>query len=200
MNGHFAVPTAPWFLHILARRFFVALPGDAVQEFLSGWGGQMLPHVYRRLVLARNNPRKVWDALSWWGPAQDIEDGFLQEVVMSGKGKGAIAVKAWANVSLDNEAKAAIVDSPIDAEKMLMEFAKLVCCGYRLSITFDDYSNAIQVSLVCVNDTSPNFQLGLSSRHPDIDTALRSLLYKHFVLTAEKWDDFTTPTAKDQWS
>jgi hypothetical protein len=114
--------------------------------------------------------------------------------------KQSVAVRAWVNVTLSDTDKDAILSMDFDVESIMLAIASMVYSGYRFSVTFDEYSSALQVSLVCGNQDDPNYGLGMSSRHPDFDVALRSLWYKHQVMTRGSWADYAAPPQANSWS
>lgn len=123
-----------------------------------------------------------------------------REVHLSKSKFSSIAVQAWANIHIDDEHKEEIAAWEISPLEVLNVFSALVFDGYRLSVTYDEYSEALQVSLVCANPEDGNYECGLSARHPDIDVALRTLLYKHRLTADSGWRAFTSRPKGPNWS
>lgn len=114
--------------------------------------------------------------------------------------KDQIAITKWVNYRLSEDDKALLSAEPLSMEQVIQEFATRVYAGYRLSVAHDEYSRSMQASLVCVDRDSPDAGIGISSRHPDLDWALRSLLYKLMVIGDGKWSEFTDAPQADSWS
>jgi len=114
--------------------------------------------------------------------------------------KGRTASLRWVNLRLTDEDKDAILDNPPNAEAVLNKFASMAYQGYRLSVSYDDYSKALQASLVCASGDSENVGFGISSRHPDLDMALISLLYKITLIGDTPWSEYASPPTRSDWS
>lgn len=111
-----------------------------------------------------------------------------------------IASVRWVNYRLTEDDKEKLQAEVLEMSAVIDDFADLVFHGYRLSVSYDDYSKAMQASLVCGAADNPDNGLGLSARHPDLDSALRSLLYKANLLGYGKWHEFASPSPVDSWS
>lgn len=111
-----------------------------------------------------------------------------------------VQISKWVNYRLNEDDKANLAAEPLTMEQVIQEFATRVFAGYRLSVAYDEYSSAMQASLVCVDKDSPDAGIGISSRHPDLDWALRSLLYKLQVVGDGKWGEFVDLPRGDSWS
>lgn len=114
--------------------------------------------------------------------------------------KDQVQITRWVNYRLSDDDKELLRREPLTMDQVMQEFATRVYGGYRLSVAYDDYSSAMQVSLVCVDKDSPDGGIGVSARHPDLDWALRSLLYKLMVVGDGKWSEFTDGPRGDSWS
>lgn len=107
---------------------------------------------------------------------------------------------SWVNVRLsddDKEALAALAEN-IDMMTLADWVASLAYQGYSFSLSWDEWSEAQQVSLVCKAPDDPNYGLGLSARHPDFDVALMTLRYKHEAICRAKWSE-NSPTPSNSW-
>lgn len=122
-----------------------------------------------------------------------------ERMKIMGSEKRSVAVRAWANYTLTEDDKTAISEMGVSAETLLQDFGALVFSGYRLSLTYDDFSDSLQASLVCGNDKDRNYGLGLSARNPDPLVALTTLMYKHQVLLADGWEPYTKRRVQDSW-
>lgn len=116
------------------------------------------------------------------------------------KNKERVQIVGWVNYRLTDEDKERLQEEPLSIELVVNEYMAYAYRGYRLSVSFDDYSKAMQASLVCVNPDEADCGYGISSRHPDLDTALRSLLYKTYVIGDGNWSTYSSPPAPDNWS
>lgn len=103
----------------------------------------------------------------------------------------------WVNVRLSEEDKGEIAHKAenINPEQLLDWIASMAYQGYSFSVSWDDWSDAQQVSLVCKATEDKNFGLGLSARHPEFDLAVLTLLYKHDDILRGDWSDAPTPQA-----
>jgi hypothetical protein len=129
-----------------------------------------------------------------------VQISVQESVHVTGKASRGMAVRSWVNLSLDDKDKKAIIDAEIDPETMFQDLGALVFRGYRFSLTFDDYSSSLQASLVCAQPDDPNYEHGVSTRHPDPLIALKSLFYKLHKMGDEPWENWCTTKTPDQWS
>lgn len=124
----------------------------------------------------------------------------IQEEWLAMPKKDMVQITKWVNYRLSEDDKKLLADEPLTMEQVIQEFGTRVYSGYRLSVSYDEYSAAMQASLVCVDKDSPDAGIGVSSRHPDLDWALRSLLYKLMVVGDGKWSQWTAEPRGDSWS
>lgn len=61
--------------------------------------------------------------------------------------------------------------------------------GYRVAFNYDMTRDAVVASLTCRNEGSPNHNGVLNAFAGDWFTALRVVLYKHYVVLSEQWSD-----------
>jgi hypothetical protein len=124
----------------------------------------------------------------------------IQEKCHMASGKNrSVAVRGWANISLNDEDKDAILSAEISVETLLQDVGALVFRGYRFSMTFDNYSSSCQATLVCCDPEDGNYEHGLSARHPDPIVALKTLLYKHGLTRDTGWREFVRERQVDNW-
>jgi hypothetical protein len=129
-----------------------------------------------------------------------VQEGVQEKIYVASSKSRSIAVRGWVNISLDEDDKKRITEADLAVATMLEDVGSLVFKGYRFSMTYDDYSSSIQASLVCANSEDPNFEYGLSARHPDPVVALKTLLYKWSASTLKPWPEWSTPRKVDNWS
>lgn len=146
---------------------------------------------------ARTN---LGDSLRLWAHAERHMDKYLRERFQVAKDDKKVQIIGWVNYRLTDEDKERLNAEPLSIELVINEFMTFAYRGYRLSVSYDDYSKAMQASLVCVNPEVPDCGYGISSRHPDLDTALRSLLYKTDVVGEGNWSTFAAAPTLDSWS
>jgi hypothetical protein len=125
---------------------------------------------------------------------------FQETIHVTRQSKGSIAVNQWCNIALNEEDKEAIATWEITIAEVLDVFSAMIFDGYRLSVTWDDYSKALQASLVCANEEDGNYACGMSARHPDMDTVLKTLLYKHHLTKDTGWRDTSLRATGPSWS
>jgi len=109
-------------------------------------------------------------------------------------------VRGWVSSYLDDDDKTAIEAGAAMLDSVLLAITDLCTSGYRLSVSWDDYSSAIQAVLICTNEDDPNYALGMSARHPRADMCLATLVYKHEVLTEGRWEDHLSGGPTGTWS
>jgi hypothetical protein len=129
-----------------------------------------------------------------------LQKNIQQEIHVSAKVDKNMKIKAWVNVYLDDEDKEQIGAQEIAVPTMLQEFGNLVFKGYRFSMTYDDYSDAIQVALVCCNPEEENYGYAMSARHPDPEMALRTLAYKWAICAEQPWSERVEKAPAPNWS
>lgn len=159
-----------------------------------------LPAVRAFYTPHRHQTTNVQECVRLFWHAERFVDRFLEEEFGVNTKKERIAVRGWVNYRLTDEDKARIELEPLDMTVVIAEYMALVYGGYRLSVTYDEYSKAMQASLVCAKPDSPDAGLGMSSRHPDLDWALRSLLYKVQVVGVNTWDKWLDGPTPESWS
>jgi hypothetical protein len=124
----------------------------------------------------------------------------VEKHIMSEKSKGRFAVRGWVNAHLTAEDKRRLAEDTLEHSELLRELARWVGDGYRLSVSWDDWSNAVQSTFVCANETDDNFAYGLSARHPDLDLSLQTLLYKATELVVVSWPEAAASPQRETWS
>jgi ornithine carbamoyltransferase len=67
------------------------------------------------------------------------------------------------------------------------EMGKLIEEGYKLTLTWDDYSNSPACWLFAKNERDPNFGAILSGRGRTIENAVFEVIYKHYVVFQRVW-------------
>lgn len=127
-----------------------------------------------------------------------VKDWF-EGMAKNGTKKDTIAISRWVNLRLTDEDKTTLLSDIPLLEDVVNSFGALVFAGYRLSVSWDSYSQAIQASLVCVDPESVNAGIGVSARHPDIDMAIITLWYKVQMMGDQPWSDFVSPTPASNW-
>lgn len=122
-----------------------------------------------------------------------------ERMAKNGTKKSSIAISRWVSFNLDDDDKRAIQQDTPTLSDVVASFGSLCFSGYRLSISWDSYSSAVQASLVCTNEESPNAGIGVSARHPDIDMALITLMYKVQAMGDQPWETWCTPAPLNNW-
>lgn len=124
---------------------------------------------------------------------------FLRRQDVSKKDNGRTASLVWVNLRLSEDDKVIIQEERPEVEYVLSQFAAMVYEGYRLSVAWDDYSKAVQASLICGVSEHQNAGHAVSSRHPDLDMCLTSLLYKVQKMGDEPWSSWVTAKPVASW-
>jgi hypothetical protein len=161
----------------------------------------MLRQAYRTFYDPYNTPKRArYRSECLFADLEAFAWGEVERMKMADSKKRAFAVKGWVNVSLSEADKRLLTEETLNHAAMLDECARWVLDGYRLSITWDDYSAAIQATFVCAAEDDPNFGYGLSARHPDLDMSLNSLLYKASGLEGTTWAEQASQPKRPSWS
>jgi hypothetical protein len=148
---------------------------------------------------AKRNWKQLATHLRLAGDCLNRRLGTMARNVKSGKD---FQFEGWVNVRLEEEHKAEIAHlaQNTNPDGLIDWLAAMAFDGYSFSASWDDYSDALQVSLVCKDADDPNYGLGLSSRHPDFDMAVLSLQYKHEQILDGNWTEAPPTPRGSAWS
>lgn len=70
----------------------------------------------------------------------------------------------------------------------LTDLEPLLNNGYKLSFAWDNYHQGVSASMYCVDAKMEWAGFTLTAWAADVETALKLLFYKHFVICSENWD------------
>jgi len=70
----------------------------------------------------------------------------------------------------------------------LTDFEPLCNNGYKISFQWDDYNQGVSASLYCTAAKMEWAGYTLSAWAGDLETAIKLLFYKHFVMANETWE------------
>jgi hypothetical protein len=132
--------------------------------------------------------------------AQRWADGVIQ---MSKRGEvkqERVAPLTWVNISVNDAAKQEILRLAEDLLGLLFTLAGLVGERFKVSVSYDEYSAAVQVALICADPDSPRAHYALSARHPDLVVSLATVVWKYFSIIDLDWAELVRPTPADSWS
>lgn len=90
-------------------------------------------------------------------------------------------------VSVNDEGK--IADFLPSADAVYDAMVEVMTSGYRVGFNYDMSRDAVICSLTCRDDKSPNNGGVLNAFAGDWFTALRVVLYKHYVILNEVWNE-----------
>lgn len=158
----------------------------------------------RRSMLRPAGGRRATDDYVWaiMSSADDLLDKRLGSIAVNRKTGKDFKFDQWVNVRLTDEDKAEIeniINLGVNHEILLSWLSGLAYAGYSVSFAWDDWSDAQQVSLVCKDYDDPNYGLGMSARHPDLDIAIVTLQYKHENICSRKWADVAPSPGGNGW-
>lgn len=85
----------------------------------------------------------------------------------------------FVNYDLTKEDKDALKKLATDIREILPAITSLAKEGYKISVSWDDYSDCVAVFLIGQSETCVNHGFILTARAASIDKALTALLYKH---------------------
>lgn len=88
----------------------------------------------------------------------------------------------WCNVSLSDSAKEVIKAQEFDAARFFDWLGTLVGDGYKVTVSYDHKSDCFMVIVVGRDSSRSDYNVGVSSRHPDLEIALLTTQYKFEVL------------------
>lgn len=100
----------------------------------------------------------------------------------------------WVNRQLTEEEKHVHDSAPIKPEKTFKDLLALALAGYNISVKWDAYSNCFQATLIPYATACANYGYGLSSRAAEPMRAISLLLYKHYEVLQEDWQQAYKPT------
>lgn len=112
---------------------------------------------------------------------------------------GKFEFKGFVNIRLSEEHKQAIGALGGNLAQSMQELCGLIYTGYKVAIAYDRFSGAIQVTLTCQDVASTNYGYAISSRHPDIATAIASVLFKHFDIADGVWSSVADTPTGSMW-
>jgi len=99
----------------------------------------------------------------------------------------AFKIEAWVNARLSDEDKEQIANSQVEWPEIFAWMGERIYAGYRFSFSYDEYSKACQLSIICRAEGDRNFGLAMSTRHPEVEMAFVSLYYKDVALLENNW-------------
>jgi len=74
-------------------------------------------------------------------------------------------------------------------EQVILSLSALVKEGYKVSISWDTYSDCLQTFLIGQAESLPNHGYILTARANDLSKCLASLVYKHMNVFDGVWHD-----------
>ena len=114
------------------------------------------------------------------------------------RNKGGFGDWEFVDVKVTKADKASFKDwSTKTAADSVDLLSTLVNSGYKLSVSWSDYSDCYTASLSCTEEGLANYHLVMTSRSDELWEAVMLALYKHYVMC----HDETWPTDKpdDTW-
>lgn len=115
----------------------------------------------------------------------------------TGKGGGGSVWFVNVAVSVSDAAK---IDEYFPAiEAVYDAMVEVMTDGYRVAFNYDMTRDAVVASLTCRNDGLPNHNGVLNAFAGDWFTALKVVLYKHYVVLNEQWSDRSGMAARPEF-
>lgn len=93
----------------------------------------------------------------------------------------------FVDVKLTQEQKVKFVSWVCTPEEVVRFLQDLCDDGYRVGCSWSGETQAYTVSLTCRNEESPNNGLCMTSFAKELTTAIELAVYKHTVVTEERW-------------
>ena len=111
--------------------------------------------------------------------------------------------RGWVNINLTDSDKAGIKHLAEKPEEQLVRFwdwaASLIYQGWKISVSWDSYSDAYQPAVFCWDKNSDSCGYAVSARHPDLTIALLSLYWKVTEIADHNLADYTEMPSVDSW-
>lgn len=127
------------------------------------------------------------------GLTHSVGVAFLEMAIMARGAKKTAAVVAaggmprFVDVKLTAEDKMGFVGWKCTPQEIVTFLQDLCDDGYRVGCSWSSESQSYTVSLTCRNEGSPNAGLCMTSFARDLHTAVALAVYKHTVVTEERW-------------
>lgn len=100
--------------------------------------------------------------------------------------------KGYANVLIPEADGNKVAAHIKDAQAVYEEINTLAKDGYSVKVYYNDDDGNFRASLTCMNPEDSNFGYVLASYAQDWFTAVAVLTFKHFDVTKENWQEYTT--------
>lgn len=99
--------------------------------------------------------------------------------------------KGYLYVNLDSEQEAAFEAWETERIFTINDVAILVDNGYKFSLTWDTFHSGFSASLYSASPKLAWTGYTLTAWAGDVETAMRLLFYKHYIIAEEDWERFT---------
>lgn len=96
--------------------------------------------------------------------------------------------KGWHKINLTPEDELAFEVWREKTSVLFTDFEPLCNNGYKISFQWDDYNQGISASLYCTEAKMEWAGYSLSAWAADLETAIKLLFYKHFIMAEERWE------------
>lgn len=141
-----------------------------------------------------------WQTSRWFFELLDNMEGIA---MARGKGRQAAPISrskagsVWfVNVAVAVADEGKIADFLPTADAVYDGMMELMMAGYRIGFNYDMQRDAVIASLTCRDDKSANHNGVLNAFAGDWFTALRVVMYKHYVILNEDWTAAETGAAR----
>ena len=116
----------------------------------------------------------------------------------SGKNKKQQKVewKGYLSVNLDGDDEAAFDVWEVKRTFSIVDVAVLVDNGYKFSLNWDSFHSGFTASLYSASGKLAWTGWTLTAWAGDVETAMRLLFFKHYVMCEEDWERFTGKVEK----
>ena len=92
---------------------------------------------------------------------------------------------------LDKETKERVKKWDVKYESTMDGLDRMLNDGYKVSIVRDAQHDCMSIFATCTDKNNPNSGFCLTARAPGFLDALKVLVFKHFDVLQEQWDDGT---------
>ena len=96
--------------------------------------------------------------------------------------------KGYHKVNLDKADEALFVAWMRENDVRFEDIGILCNNGYKVSFGWDDYHEGVSASLYCTSAKMEWAGYTLTAWAGDVETAVKLLFFKHFILCQEKWE------------
>lgn len=172
--------------------FFVEWYQRTLIPFEQRWYNDLLQEfnlLTRQVFIPRNKDEKRWWAYTQQRRYEHIVRIIERAMEMAGKStkkQSSAEWKGFIDCRLTEEQVEGLMMWELSYEDVWVALTGELSGNYRFTLSFNSQNDHF-VAALTGGEGSPNQGYTLSSFAPDVDTAVRALCYKHFVVLEQDW-------------